>query len=403
MKLWNRGDHGPHPAVERFTVGNDHELDHRLVPHDCEASAAHARMLARIGVITDEELGKLEMCLAEVAEMEERGEFAIRLEDEDCHTAIERYLVSQLGETGRRIHTARSRNDQVLTALRLHEKQELLSIKQLVVGYSDALDACAERWGDLPLPGYTHMRKAMPTTVGTWIGAFAAAAIDDQRQLDAALHLVDQSPLGTAAGFGVPLLHVDRSTTAHDLDFGRVMRNPMYAQLSRGKFEAVVLGACSQVMFDLNRLATDLLLFTMAELGFAVLPPELTTGSSIMPQKRNPDVLELVRARYHLVLGEELKTRSLCANLMSGYNRDAQLTKEPLFAGLDATRSCLEVMSLVLTEIRFDEDRCRAALTDEMFSTERVHDLVLQGVPFREAYQIVARTIGDRHPVYNPP
>jgi argininosuccinate lyase len=402
MKLWDRGEQ-LHPVIERFTVGNDHLLDHRLVAHDCEASAAHARMLARIGVIDAEELERLELCLAEIAEMEERGEFTIRLEDEDCHTAIERYLGSKLGETGRKIHAARSRNDQVLTALRLYEKHQLSEIKQLVVGYSDALDGLAARWGSLPLPGYTHMQKAMPTTVGAWIGAFAAAAVDDQRQLDAALQLVDQSPLGTAAGFGVPLLQVDKSSTAHDLGFARVMGDPMYAQLSRGKFEAVVLGACSQVMHDLNRLATDLMMFTTSEFGFAVLPCELTTGSSIMPQKRNPDVLELVRARCHLVLGEELKIRSLCTNLMSGYNRDVQLTKEPLFAGIDSTRSCLEVMCLVLGGIRFDEERCRAALTDEMFSTERVHDLVLQGVPFREAYQIVARTIGDRHPVYNPP
>ncbi len=395
MKLWDRGE-PLHPVVERFTVGNDHEIDHRLVAHDCEASAAHARMLCRIGVIDEEELSRLELCLAEIAEMEERGEFRILLEDEDCHTAIERHLCSRLGETGRRIHAGRSRNDQVLTALRLYEKKELDAIKRQVVAYSDALDGLAGRWGSVPLPGYTHMRKAMPTTVGTWIGAFAAAAIDDQRQLDAALHLVDQSPLGTAAGFGVPLLQVDRSSTAHDLGFGRVMHNPMYAQLSRGKFEAVVLGACSQIMFDLNRLATDLMLFTTSEFGFASLPQELTTGSSIMPQKRNPDVLELVRARYHIVLAEELKTRSLCANLMSGYNRDVQLTKEPLFAGIEATRSCLEVMCLLLDGVRFDEDRCRAALTGELFATERVHELVLQGVPLRDAYGIVARSSADQ-------
>jgi argininosuccinate lyase len=391
VTLWDGGEE-LHPLIRRFTVGRDHELDLRLVAHDCRASAGHARMLEAMGVLSAAELERILEGLAGIEEMHARGEFEIRPEDEDCHTAIEKHLTLGLGETGQKIHTARSRNDQVLTALRLYEKEELERIRGLLVKYADALEELAGRHEGAPLPGYTHMQPAMPTTVDTWLGSFVAAAVDDQRQLDAALVLVDQSPLGTAAGFGVPLLHVCRPMTARDLGFARVMENPMYAQLSRGKFEAVVLGVCSQIMLDLNRLATDLALFAMQEMGLVRLPPGLTTGSSIMPRKRNPDTLELVRASYHVVVGEEMKVKSIVSNLMSGYNRDVQLTKEPLFAGIDTTKSCLSALTLVLREIEIDEERCRACLTDDMYATERAYALVLKGVPFREAYRIVARS-----------
>jgi argininosuccinate lyase len=236
------------------------------------------------------------------------------------------------------------------------------------------------------------MQPAMPTTVRTWLGSFAAAAADDFRQLAAVQELIDQSPLGTGAGFGIPVLEIDRDQTAARLGFSKVLANPLYAQLSRGKFEGAVLGVCVQIMFDLNKLATDLLLYSMKELGFVTLAAKLTTGSSIMPQKRNPDALELVRAKYHVVCGEELKLKTITANLISGYNRDLQLTKEPIFTGLETTAQCLQVMTLIEKHIQLDEQKCRAALTDDLRATERVYNLVNQGIPFRQAYRQVAQT-----------
>jgi argininosuccinate lyase len=234
------------------------------------------------------------------------------------------------------------------------------------------------------------MQAAMPTTVAVWLGSFADAARDDREYLELAHRLVDRCPLGTAAGFGVPGLPIDRERTARELGFSRVQSNPLYAQLSRGRLEALVLAACGQVTHGLNRLASDLLLFTTREFGFVTLPQELCTGSSIMPQKRNADVLELVRASHHVVRGEEAKIHGITAGLMSGYHRDLQLTKGPLFAGVDATLAALRAMGLVLAGLRVNESACAAALTDELYATERALELVARGVPFRDAYHQVA-------------
>ena len=391
MKLWRKGSSELDRRIEAFTVGDDPLLDLELVRHDCVASKAHARMLCSIGVLDAGELAALLEGLDEILALEERGEFTIREEDEDCHTAIENYLVERCGDAGKKIHTGRSRNDQVLTALRLWEKEALAGLRELLGAYGDALRSVIERQGDVALPGYTHMQKAMPTTVGTWLGAFVIAAEDDAGQLEAALALADQCPLGTAAGFGVPVLELDRERTAKELGFARVQENPIHAQHSRGKFEAVLLGVCSQILYDLNKLASDLVLYNMSEFGYVRLPETICTGSSIMPQKRNPDVLELVRAKYHVVLAKELEVKSLMGNLISGYNRDLQLTKEPLFTGLGATVACLEVIQVVLAGLEIDEEACARAMTAELFATERAYELVKQGVPFREAYRIAAQ------------
>ncbi len=389
MTLWDKGGELDE-RVARFTVQNDYVLDHKLLPYDCLASEAHAEMLQRKGLLSAAELGALREGLAEIRRLGEQGRFEIRPEDEDVHTAIERFLTARCGEAGRKIHTARSRNDQVLTALRLYEKKALADIREAMVSYGEALGAVIEADGQTPLPGYTHMRKAMPTTVGAWLGSFVASSEDDRQLLEAVAARIDQSPLGTAAGFGVPLLDIDRQGTARAMGFARVMDNPLYAQLSRGKFEATIIHLCSQLGFDLNRLATDLTLFSMPEFGFVSLPEALCTGSSIMPQKQNPDVLELVRAKYHTTLGAELAVQSLIGNLVSGYNRDVQLTKAPLFSSIDDTLESLEVMAVVLRGLRIDDERCRAALTGELYATEQAYRLVQAGVPFRDAYRQVA-------------
>lgn len=392
MKLWKKG-YTLDQRIERFTVGNDHVLDRELVEHDCAASAAHARMLAKIGILDADELASLEAGLSEILELSRNGEFVISAQDEDCHTAIENHLTERLGDVGKKIHTGRSRNDQVLTALRLYEKAGLAQLQELLEKYSDSLSSAATRFAGIGMPGYTHMQRAMPTTAGTWLGSFRDAAADDAKLLDCALEIIDQCPLGTAAGFGVPVLELDRDMTASELGFSRVMENPMYAQLSRGKFEAMIISACTQILLGLNKLASDLTLFNTSEFAFVVLPDGICTGSSIMPQKKNPDVLELVRASLHVVLGEEVKVKSLISNLVSGYNRDLQLTKEPLFNAVGVTLSCLEVMCVVLDGMEIDEEACRAALTEELFATEKAYRLVKQGMPFREAYRVVASTV----------
>ncbi|HPF69540.1 MAG TPA: argininosuccinate lyase [Candidatus Krumholzibacteria bacterium] len=394
--LWRQTEE-PDPWFAAFLAGEDHLLDLQLVPHDCRASLAHARMLHGIGILDDAELASLEAGLNEVADRAAWGQFVIAPGEEDGHTAIENFLTVRCGEAGKKIHTGRSRNDQVLTAVRLWEKDRLGAVLAALDAYAAALGAAADRYVDVAMPGFTHMQAAMPTTVPVWLGSFAAAAGDDRRYVELALASVDQCPLGTAAGFGVPVIPLDRARTAAELGFARVQDNPMYAQLSRGRLETLVLAACAQVMHGLNRLASDLLLFSTREFALVSLPPALCTGSSLMPQKRNADVLELVRGSYHVVVGEETKIRTMTAGLMSGYNRDVQLTKGPVMRGVAVTLDCLRAMTMVLEGLEVDAAACAAALTDELYATERALALVARGVPFRDAYrQVAAAEAGKR-------
>jgi argininosuccinate lyase len=395
MKLWQHGKPGAASqkaidlAVEKFTVGKDPLLDLALLPYDCLASKAHARMLADIGLLSRDEAAALTAGLDEILALHARGEFTIAQSDEDGHTAIENHLVRRCGEAGKKIHTGRSRNDQVLTALRLYSKEQAgqaIALLQKIVATFDILIAAR---GELPLPGYTHTRKAMPSNVGMWAAAFREALQDDLRLLDAAVLLIDQNPLGTGAGYGIPL-PLDRQKTTEALGFARVMANPIHAQNSRGKYEGILLHGLAQVMADINRMASDLVLFTMPGFGFFTLPAAFMTGSSIMPQKQNPDVLELLRAKYHAVAACEFQVRSSTINLISGYHRDLQLTKEPLMRGLATALESLQMTLMVVQNLGVDEARCKSAMTEELYATERAYQLVQQGVPFREAYRIVA-------------
>lgn len=389
MKLWNKND-PLDQGIERFTVGKDPSLDQHLVYYDCQASIAHAQMLQKIGIIDAEECRQLVSALNGIIDLHRQGKFEIKQSDEDCHTAIENYLTLHCGEAGKKIHTARSRNDQVLTALRLFEKNALSEIKQCLGEFRTALTQLAQQYPDLEIPGYTHMQKAMPMKVATWLASFKDAAADNETLLDVIYTIIDQNPLGTAAGFGTSIA-IDRVMTQQALSFARVQENPLYAQLSRGKFEGSILHLCSQITFDLNKLATDLILFSMAEFKFLSLPMAFCTGSSIMPQKKNPDVLELLRAHYHEIIGEEFKVKSMAGNLISGYNRDMQLSKEPLINGVTVTLNCIKIATQILPEIVFNQAICGKAMTAELYATEEANQLVATGVPFREAYKIVAK------------
>jgi argininosuccinate lyase len=392
MTLWEKG-YSVDDDILAFSAGDEYLLDQRLVPYDCRASIAHATMLESIGAIDATECRTLVKGLTEIIRLHAAGEFTIRREQEDCHTAIEEWLTAHIGEVGKKIHVGRSRNDQVLTALRLYEKEELANTRELLGAFRHALTAKSVAHAEVPMPGFTHMRRAMPTTIGTWFAAFADAVEDDRLMLESADGLVDRSPLGTGAGYGVPVFELNRAMTADAMEFGGLLENPIHAHMTRGKYEALILSLLAQVLLDLNRLATDLLLFSMTEFGFIKLPKDLCTGSSIMPQKTNPDVLELVRGKYHFVVGEEHKVKGLIGNLMTGYQRDLGLTKEPVFRGFDTTKACLRIMCHVVERIEVDAGACEAAMADDLYATEAAYKLVKEGVPFRDAY----RRIGEKY------
>lgn len=390
-KLWEKGV-SLDKAIESFTVGNDPELDQALVPYDCKASKAHAKMLGQKGYLTAEEVNLLVSALDQIIQRHEKGEFNIEVSQEDCHTAIEETLVESLGEVGKKIHTARSRNDQVLTALRLYYKDELSEINSLAKAWMDVLTQFGEEHKDVEFPGYTHMQKAMPSSIAMWASAYADSMKDDLNALTMVSSLVDQSPLGSAAGYGVPI-DIDQEMTAKELGFSKVQENPIYCQLSRGKFELAMLQAFNQVLLTINRLASDLIQFSMSEFGYFSLPEEFCTGSSIMPQKKNPDVLELLRGSYHILLGYETQVKTLTSNLISGYNRDIQLSKEPVMRGIKLAKDCLGISAAVVSGITVNKDQCKAAMTSELYATEKAYEMVKKGVPFREAYKKVAESL----------
>ena len=377
--------------VEQFTVGEDYLLDQKLVPYDCKASIAHAKMLVTIGILTPVELASIEKSLNEIINLERKGKFIIKQEDEDCHTAIENYLTKYLGELGKKIHTARSRNDQVLGALRLYEREQLFATLHSIISLIKGLKKAASH--SAMMPGYTHMRKAMPSSVKIWATAFVEAMEDNIHILEFSKKLINKNPLGTGAGYGLPL-EVDKETTRAELAFAQNFTSPLSAQNSRLKYEAAIVNGLSLIMGDLNKLASDLLLFTMPEFGFFSLPDDLTTGSSIMPQKKNPDVLELIRGNYSVVAGYESQIKTLMANLPSGYHRDFQLSKGPVMKSFAITQGCLHMMAFVVNNLIVNKKNLAKSCTPELFATEKAYQLVKKGIPFREAYRQVKENKG---------
>tara|TARA_B100001750_G_scaffold147637_1_gene118083 strand:- start:118 stop:1308 length:1191 start_codon:yes stop_codon:yes gene_type:complete len=387
-KLWEKSV-SLDKMIESFTVGNDPELDQVLVPFDCKASKAHAKMLGQKGYLTAQEVDNIISELDQIIKRHAKGDFKIKVSQEDCHTAIEEYLVEELGEVGKKIHMARSRNDQVLTALRLYYKDELMKINSLSKAWIDNLTQFGDNHQEVNFPGYTHMQKAMPSSIHMWANAYVDSMKDDLKSLDTVSSLVDQSPLGSAAGYGVPII-IDSKMTAEEMGFTKVQENPIYCQLSRGKFELAILQVLSQILLTINRLASDLMQFSMAEFEYFSLPEDFCTGSSIMPQKENPDVLELLRANYHILLGYETQVKTLTSNLISGYNRDIQLSKEPVMRSIKLVKDCLGISAAVVSGLTVNNEKCQAAMTSEIYATEKAYEMVKEGIPFREAYRKVA-------------
>jgi argininosuccinate lyase len=389
MKLWQTAD-SMDARVEAFTIGNDPVLDQELIPFDCMATIAHVTMLREIGVLDSNETEKLILALNDLTNLHSRGQFKIQPDQEDGHSAIEDFLTSRLGDIGKKVHTGRSRNDQVLTAIRLFEKFAIEELLQLVGNLAESFGQFARANSGYPLPGYTHTRKAMPFSVKDWALSFHDALRDDLMLFQCSYNLIDQNPLGTGAGYGVPL-PLNRQTTTSLLGFSRVMENPMYAQNSRGKFESRILNDCMMVLYDLNKWASDLIFFTIPEIGYFNLDPSMVTGSSIMPHKQNPDVLELIRASYHQLAGYEYQLKMIPGNLISGYHRDLQYTKEPLMKGLKTCRDVLEASQVVLKGLSVNPEKLNLAMTPELLSVQKVMDLVNSGTPFRDAYRTISK------------
>jgi len=390
-RLWDKGA----PLDERvlaYTAGDDYALDERLVKYDVRASIAHAEMLNAQKLLADADLKAIRDGLQAIGGEHAAGQWKIALADEDGQTALEKRLTERIGAAGGRVHLGRSRNDQVLTAVRLYlldAGQELAAAAQ---GCVRALEALAEREGKIPLPGYTHMQQAMPSSVALWSGGFAAELRDDAQGLAGCARRASRSPLGSAAGYGTPGLPLDRELTSAKLEFAEVHEPVTAVQLARGKAEAQLLFECTLLMQDLGRLAADLLLFYTQEFAFVTLPASFTTGSSIMPQKRNPDVFELVRGRSAVAQACLTEVLGIFAKLPSGYQRDLQLIKPPLFRGIDLALATAGIMAVAIDGVRFRPEAVK--LDPAIHAAEEANALVArEGIPFREAY----RRIGEKY------
>ncbi len=386
--LWQKPGVQVDERIQAFLAGDDVILDREFFLHDIIASTAHAEGLQRIGILSADELDGLKRELATLADDFRKGDFILDDRFEDGHSAIETRLTERLGDAGRKIHTGRSRNDQVLVATRLWLKDKLERVAQLSRDIAKVALDRAEAEKHLPLPGYTHIQRAVVSSAGMWWAGWAEAFIDDAVRAADTLRLIDANPLGTAAGYGVNLT-LDREHTTQALGFARMQVSPIYAQLSRGKFELAALEALGGATLDLRRVAWDLSLFTSAEFGFVALPAQYTTGSSIMPNKRNPDVIELMRATHASVAAARTEIEQLLS-LPSGYHRDLQASKGAIVHGFGRGLAALELLPELLANLEWREDRLRAAIDSGMYATDVAVEASIAGVPFREAYKAAA-------------
>jgi argininosuccinate lyase len=392
-RLWDKGT--PLDArVLGFTAGDDYLLDNRLVRYDIQASIAHAEMLGVQGLLSAQDLKAIREALTAIGEEHAQGQWRVSLEQEDCQTAIENMLTARIGTAGGRLHAGRSRNDQVLAALRLYMRDAAEELRGGAAAVAAALDALAARHGDMALPGYTHMQQAMPSSVTLWAQGFAAEIRDDAEGLALTQRRIGKNPLGSAAGYGTPNLDLSREETRRRLGFAVTQQPVTAVQLSRGKAEAQLLFEITLLAQDTGRLAADLMLFYTAEFGFVTLPAAFTTGSSIMPQKRNPDVFELMRGRSSLAQAALNEVFGITQKLTSGYHRDLQLIKPPLFRAIDSCLQTLEILPSALDGVSFRPENIQ--LEPGIHAAGAANALVAkEGIPFREAYRRVSAKLKD--------
>ena len=386
-KLWQK-NYTLDSMMESFTVRKDYILDEDLVLSDIIGSASQAKGLVKMGILTEEEGKNILEGLDKIAKLRLNNDFPIERSDEDCHTAIEMFLTKEYGDTGKKIHTGRSRNDQVQTALRIYMREAALKISAASLSFASSLIEFAKKNEDVPMPGRTHMQIAMPSSVALWAMSFAEEIIEEAGMMMSFYSVLDQSPLGSAASYGTTL-PTDREYLAQLMGFSKVQNNVLYANNCRGKFEAMFLDHAGYIALTISKLAQDLMLFTLPEFGYFSLPRELCTGSSIMPQKKNPDGLELARSRTSLIVSAAARVKDMIKSLPSGYNRDFQDTKEPLMEGVNATLELVRIMDLMTQKLEVYPENLIKACTPELYATDKVMDNVLNGGNFRDSYKNV--------------
>jgi argininosuccinate lyase len=391
-KLWSKEGTATSALIETFTVGRDKDFDVLLAEYDVLGSLAHTEMLASVGLLSKEDLDLIQKGLQQILAEIREGSFTIDKDVEDVHSQVEGLLTQRIGEAGKKIHSGRSRNDQVAVDIKLYLRARVLALKEEVSVLFDQLISLSEKYKDRLLPGYTHLQIAMPSSFGLWFGAYAESLVDDLELLAAAYQVANKNPLGSGAGYGSSF-PLDREMTTRLLHFRTLNYNSVYAQMSRGKTEKIVATGLASVAATLSRLAMDCCLYINQNFGFISFPPELTTGSSIMPHKKNPDVFELIRAKCNRIQSTPNELTLLINNLPSGYHRDLQLTKEILFPALQDGLACLQMMRLMLSNIQIRDGILEDEKYKYLFSVEAVNQLVNQGIPFREAYRQVGNEI----------
>ncbi|MGQ0828596.1 MAG: argininosuccinate lyase [Bacteroidota bacterium] len=392
MKLWQKENNKPSELIEKFTVGKDNELDLLLAEFDVLGSIAHTQMLESIGLLTKKELKSIHTELKNILNEIKKGKFKIEDGVEDIHSQIELMLTKRIGEAGKKIHSGRSRNDQVLVDIKLYIRYELQEITKLVSNLFDQLIKLSEQHKEKLLPGYTHFQIAMPSSFGLWFGAYAESLVDDMELITAAYNVANKNPLGSGAGYGSSF-PLNRKMTTDLLNFETMNHNVVYAQMTRGKTEKVAAMAIASVASTLSKLAYDICLYMNQNFGFVTFPDNLTTGSSIMPHKKNPDVFELIRAKCNKLQALPNELTLLTNNLPSGYHRDMQLTKESLFPAIAELKSCLQMTEYMLQHIKIKDGILKDEKYKDLFSVEVVNAEVLSGTPFREAYKKIGHAI----------
>jgi len=394
MKLWSKASTNTADRIEKFTVGRDREFDLLMAAYDVEGSIAHVTMLGEQGLMSTADADLAVSELKQIAKSIEQGEFTIDPQVEDIHSQIEFMLTERIGDVGKMIHTGRSRNDQVALDIKLFLRAHILEIRNEIADLFQLLIEQSNKHKDILIPGYTHLQIAMPSSIGLWLGAYAESLVDDMEFLAAAYNVTNKNPLGSGAGYGSSF-PLNRSRTTALMGFSALNYNAVYAQMSRGKTEKLTAMALSTVAATLSKLAMDCCLYMNQNFGFIHFPDELTTGSSIMPHKKNPDVFELIRGKCNRIQATPNELTLLTNNLPSGYHRDMQLTKEILFPAMTELRSCIDMMQLMLSELRVKENILQDPKYSYLFSVEKVNELVNQGIPFRDAYKQVGNMIEE--------
>jgi len=394
MKLWQKDSTVTSDQIQQFTVGKDKEFDVLLAKYDVQGSLAHTAMLAQVGLLPVEEYNEIKKELEAIHADIEAGRFVMRDDVEDIHSQIEEMLTEKLGDAGKKIHSGRSRNDQVAVDLKLYLRAQVQEVKDAVVSLFDLLLQLSEQHKDKLLPGYTHLQLAMPSSFGLWFGCYAESFVDDMGLLAAAYDMANKNPLGSGAGYGSSF-PLDRALTTELLGFQSMHYNSVYAQMSRGKTEKFVAVGLSSIAATLSRMSMDVCLYMNQNFGFINFPDELTTGSSIMPHKKNPDVFELIRAKCNRIQASPNELTLLMNNLPSGYHRDMQLTKEILFPAIEDMKACLGMAVLMLNNIEVKDDLLNDERYKYLFTVEQVNDLVNKGVPFRDAYKQVGNDVAN--------